>query len=268
VLGERVVNTPAQDLLGPVREELLSSTKLPMAVEFMAGELRLNGCFAPAFAKLGHYFTPFQAFLIAESENDRSKFDFRLALEVLQREAGYRAAGASPQGLFMFEFECLCRNRLGYDKGLAAMAGDDLFDSDWREWLYTVRRQVGLVDVADLIYARSEHCWNQLKQRDRHLEQPPKAILFGEKEGKIAAANRGKDPLLLFAALNRHLGYPAVPRPALPDESAQILPGLLRRVERSEARLKLLEEELKGGIDITRFYSGKNVAPAIEPPAL
>ena len=36
--------------------------------------------------------------------------------------------------------------------------------------------------------------------------------LFGEKEGKIAKASRGRDPLFLFAALQRQLGYPEVPR--------------------------------------------------------
>ena len=60
-------------------------------------------------------------------------------------------------------------------------------------------------------------------------EQP---VLFGEGEGRIALANRGKDPLLLFAALHRHLGYPEVPRPPRPDESPQLIPLLLRRVER------------------------------------
>ena len=74
-------------------------------------------------------------------------------------------------------------------------------------------------------------------------------MLFGEGEGRIALANRGKDPLLLFSALHRHLGYPEVPRPPKPDESPQLVPQLMRRVERLEARLKLVEEEMKGGID-------------------
>jgi hypothetical protein len=60
---------------------------------------------------------------------------------------------------------------------------------------------------------------------------------------------------MLFNALHRHLGYPEVPRPPRPDESTQLIPLLLRRVERLEARQKLVEEELKGGIDITRFYA-------------
>ena len=65
----------------------------------------------------------------------------------------------------------------------------------------------------------------------------------------------------MFNALHRHLGYPEVPRPARPDESLQLLPQLARRVERMEARLKLLEEETKGGIDLTRFYAPPGGGP-------
>ncbi len=58
----------------------------------------------------------------------------------------------------------------------------------------------------------------------------------------------------MFAALQRHLNYPLAPRPKPVDESRHILPLLLRRVERLETRLKLLEEEQKGGIDLTKFF--------------
>jgi hypothetical protein len=253
-LGERMVQQMAtQDLLVSIREELLATTKLPMAVEFMAAELKLVGVFATAMAKLGHYFTPFQTYVVAEAENERARFDFAVALEILHFEAVYRAAGASPQGIFLYQFEVLCRNRLGYDRGLAAMAGDSIFDSDWKQWIDIVRRQVGLVDLADLIYVRSEHC-----ARTRHdLAPADKAVLFGEKEGRIAWANRGKDPLLLFSALQRQLGYPPVPRPKPVDETKAIIPGLIRRLERLESRIKLLEEEQKGGIDLTKFYGQK-----------
>jgi hypothetical protein len=78
----------------------------------------------------------------------------------------------------------------------------------------------------------------------------------------IALAHRQKDPLWLFAALERHLNYPTVPRPKRVDENKQILPLLLRRVERLESRLKLLEEEGRGGIDLSRFM-GPN-APSID----
>lgn len=243
-----------QDLLDAVRQEILATTMLPYALDFMAGELRLTGGFATAMARLPHYFTPYQTYVIREAENAEGRFDFRIALEILQREAEYRAAGASPQGIFLYQFETLCRNRLGYDRGLEAVAGDPVYDDAWREWILTVRRQVGLIDFADMIYVRSGL---YLKTRKK-AEKP---MLFGEKEGRIALANRRKDPLYLFAALQRHLGYPTVPRPRPDDVQHSILPALLRRVERLEGRVKLLEEDFRGGINLARFYVGKQDKP-------
>jgi len=236
-----------QELLMAIRQEILATTQLPFALDFMASELRLTGGFASAMARLPHYFTPFQTYVVAEAEKPEGRFDFRIALEILQCEAEYRGKGPALQGIFLYQFETLCRNRLGYDHGLEAMAGDAIYDEDWREWLLTVRRQVGLVDFADMIYVRSE-----LYRETRGRAEKP--VLFGEKEGKIALANRRKDPLYLFSALARHLGYPRVPRPKPEDTQRYILPALQRKVERLETRVKLLEEELRGGINLTRFY--------------
>jgi len=244
-------NMSTQDLLVAIRHEVLSTTRLPLAIDFMASELRHTGGFATAMERLAHYFHPFQTFIVAEAEKAEGQFDFRIALEILQREAEYRASGASVQGIFLFQFESLCRNRMGYERGLAAMASDPIFDDAWREWILTVRRQIGLVDFADMIYVRSE-----LYRKVRGEAEKP--ILFGEKEGKIASANRRKDPLYLFAALQRHLGYPSVPRHKPEDAQRFLLPALQRRIDRLETRLALLEEELRGGINLARFYGPKN----------
>jgi hypothetical protein len=242
-----------QELLEAVKQEILSTTQLPMALDFMASELRFTGGFSSAMAKLAHYFTPFQTYVVAEAEKADGKFDFRVGMEILQREAEYRAQGASPQGLFLFQFETLCRNRLGYDRGLEAIAGDEIYDENWREWILTVRHQVGLIDLGDMLYVRSEH---YRKTRDAQGGGPAeKPILFGEKEGRIALANRRKDPLYLFAALSRHLGYPTVPRPAPEDTNRMLLPTMQRKLERLEQRMKLLEEELRGGINLAKFYA-------------
>jgi hypothetical protein len=294
VLGERLVeNVPAQEVLALVREEILATTKLPMAIDFLLAELRHQGIFAAGMKKLGHYFTPFQCYVISEAENDRSRFDLRIALEILAREAKYRTEpGISRQGLFLYHFEALCRNRLGYDPGLEAMAQDPSFDGPWRDWILTVRRQLGIVELADLIYVRSEY----YHQRQTAVENPQRAVqspentqravqspatasggedggedggvdapdrLFGLREGRIAWANRLKDPLVLFAALQRHLGYPQVPRTKTADPEERLLPTLARRVEQLEGRLKLLEEEQRGGIQLERFY----VRPEPEAPA-
>ena len=236
-----------QDLLDAVRQEILATTMLPYAVDFMASELRLTGGFATAMIRLPHYFTPFQSYVIAEAENAEGQFDFRVGLEILQAEAEYRAKGAPLQGIFLFQFEALCRNRLGYERGLDAVAADTIYDGNWREWIRFVRKELGLIDFADMIYTRSEYY-------EKTQKPTGKPALFGEKEGRIAAANRRKDPLYLFSALQRHLGYPKVPEPRAEDTQRYLLPALQRRIERLETRLTLLDEELRGGVNLGKFY--------------
>ena len=117
-----------------------------------------------------------------------------------------------------------------------------------------MRRQVGLVDLADLIYVRSQFYLNR-RIREGKGDDPEAPILFGENEGRIALANRRKDPLLLFGALQRQLGYPEVPRPKPAEKGRDVLDQIVRRMERLEQRLKLVEEENKGGIKIDRFFA-------------
>ena len=253
VLGDRMRQAiPVQELLVSLRDELLATTKLPLAIDFILSELRHAGVFATAMQRLGHYFTPFQTYVIEEAENERGGFDMRVALEVLRFEAAYRADGGTRQGTFIYQFETLCRNRLKYESGLTAVAGDPIYDDAWRRWILTVRSQVGIVDFADMVYVRSRYYWIKRNEEPQDLETP---VLFGEKEGRIALANRRKEPLLLFAALQRQLGYPVIPRPAPIDEAVELLPALARRIERLETRLKLVEEEQRGGIDLSQFYT-------------
>lgn len=298
VLRERMTeNMPAQDVLAAVRDEVLATTKLPLAIDFLLAELRHQGSFAPGMQKLAHYFTPFQCYVMSESENEHKRFDLRIGLEILAREALYRASDhINQQGLFVFQFESLCRNRLNYDIGLGAMSRDPSYDAAWSEWLLTVRRQIGIVELADLIYVRSEF-YHQRKLREQGVRDergvvsnegekflsasdssvgddalskddttvpvPAQgaAILFGLQEGRIAWANRRKDPLLLFSALHRHLDYPAIPRPQRVDPEERLLPVLARRVEQLEARLRLLEEEQRGGFDLSKFYVANQQKP-------
>lgn len=248
-------NMATQDLLGSIREEVLATTKLPMAMDFLAAELKHLGLLGPAMSRLKHYFTSFQTFLVEEAENERGRFDFRTALEILEREALYRAESATPQGIFLFQFETLCRNRLGYDRGLAAVAEDPIFSADWKDWIMTVRRQIGIVDFADLVYVRSQLYVEQQSKRQDYVDpDEARPVLFGVAEGRIALANRRKDPLLLFSALQRQLGYPGVPRPKPVDDVREKTEQHSRRIERLEGRVKLLEEEQRGGVDITKFY--------------
>lgn len=268
VLAERLPeNFPMQELMGQIKHELLATTRLPMAIDYLLTELRHAGVMSGGMKRLAHYFTPYQTYIVAEAENERGRFDMRVAIDILRHEAAYRAESPTPAGLFMYQFETICRNRLRYDPGLAAIARDPMFDKDWQQWILTVRRQIGLIDFADLIYVRSEE-YQTTRTVPGEPEPPPeKPILFGSKEGKIALANRRKDPIYLFAALQRHLNYPMAPRLKRIDESREILPQLLRRVERLETRIKLLEEENRHGIDITKFYAvPEKPIPLDEPP--
>lgn len=245
-------NTSAQEVIQQIGEELLASTRLPMAVQFLAAEIKHTGLLSSGFSRLPHYFTPFQAFVIRQSEKERLRFNIQAALLVLEREAEYRTAAPTPAGLFVYQFEAICRNRLGYDEGITAMAEDPLFDADWRDYLAWVRKNVGLVDFADLLYLRSEqYVQDQRRQQGEYVPTAP--ALIGEKEGKIARANRRRDPLYLFAALQRQLGYPEVPRPKPRDDLSSKVEALQAKLREWEARLKLLEGEVRGQIDLNQF---------------
>ena len=253
-LGERLPEQmPLQELLAALKYELLATTRLPMAVDFLLTELKHSGMMSDAMLRLGHYFTPFQAYLIGEAEAERGQFDMRVAVQILQAEANYRAKQPSQPGLFLFQIESLSRNRLRYGKGLEAMSQDPVYDSDWRAFINEVRNEIGLIDFADMIFLRSEDYRRKRQAANLDISNLPK-LLFGDKEGRIAFANRQKDPVYLFAAMQRHLNYPAVPKPVLPDPAKELVPLLLRRVERLESRLKLMEEESRQGLDLTKFY--------------
>jgi hypothetical protein len=245
---------PIQEVMRHLKEEILATTKLPMAIDFLLAELNHVGTLSTAMRRLSHYFMPFQAFLMEMAEDVRGRLDMNQAFVILEYEAFYRSKTPDPAALFFLQFETLCRNRLSYDKGLAAMAQDVVYDPAWQQWLMKVRHQIGVVDVADLIYIHSKYySIVQSRLTDSIGEASP--VLFGEKEGRIALANRKKEPLYLFAALQRQLGYPAIPRPKGPNVLDEILPKLRRNVEQLETRVKFLEDEQRQkGIDLTQFY--------------
>lgn len=247
-----------QEFLRSIQNELLATTQLPLAIDFLLTDMMHTGILSSAMSHLRHYFTPFQSFVIAESERDEGRFDFHIALKILAKEAEYRSQSPAVQGLFFYQFETICRNRLGYDKGLDILSQDDLYDQDWKDWLAILRKQIGLVDLAEMIFYRSEY-YRVKAGTDNHQDSVP--VLFGEREGRIAFATRRKDPVHLFSALSRHLNYPAVPRQKRAAEEENLVPVLLRRIEHLENRLQLLDEELRGGINLNRFFAQTDPPP-------
>jgi hypothetical protein len=252
-LRERLAqNLAAQAILERVHEEILATTRLPYAIQFLTGELKHSGLLSTGFAGLPHYFTPYQTFLVRQTEREALRFSVETALLVLEREASYRAHEPTRAGLFFFQFEVLSRNRLGYDEGLTTLAADPMYDETWREYVDLVRRQLGSVDFADLVFLRSEY-YVQDQRRRKPDYQPPRSPLFAEKEGKIARASHGRDPLYFFAAIQRQLGYPEVPHPRPPDDLASRLEVTRVKVRELEQRLQLLESEMRGHVDFSKF---------------
>jgi hypothetical protein len=222
VLRERLAtNLPTQEVLARLDEEILSTTRLPYAIQFLSTELKHSGLLSSGFARLLHYFTTFQAFVIRQTEEGGQRLSFDMALLVLEREAVYRARDPTAAGLFVYYADLM-------------------------------RRQIGVVEFADLLYLRSDLYVADQRRVDPGY-QPPVAALFGEKEGKIARASRGRDPLYLFAALQRQLGYPDVPRPKPRDDTGAKLETLQAKMRELEMRLKLTESELRGQVDLTQF---------------
>jgi len=261
VYRERLLESvPSQEILQTIHEELLATTRLPMAIDFLRAEILHHGRISGAMTRLAHYFAPFQAFVIRCSEEDESRFEQLTALRILELEARYRARNPGMAGLFIYQLECIARNRLGYTDGLKAMSDDPLYSADWRRWILRLQSELGTLELAELIYRVSEHFYTRRATgRSKQAEADRGLVLFGEQEGRIARANIGLDPLYLFAALQRHLDYPAVPKSVVTDDNERLPKALEARLQKIEQKLKILEMETKGGIDLSRFYKpGEN----------
>src|SRR6202040_1058301 len=113
-----------QDVLERIDQEILATTRLPYAVQFLSAELKHTGQLSSGFARLPHYFTPFQAFVIRQTEEHKLRFSLEIGLLILEREATYRAEKPTLPGLFVYQFEAISRNRLGYEAGLKCMQED------------------------------------------------------------------------------------------------------------------------------------------------
>ncbi|MEY4612327.1 MAG: hypothetical protein RL179_300 [Planctomycetota bacterium] len=252
-LRERIkASIATQEVLEKIDQEILSTTKLPMAIQFLATEIKDSGLLSTGFKLLGHYFTPFQAFIIKSTEDENRKFSIDTGLHVLEKMAKYLADTPTPSGLFVFQFEILSRNKLGYDEGVLAMADDPLYPAVWRDFIIFVSKQIGLVEFAELVYLRSEYYLELERKQDPNYE-PPVPPLFQTKEGRIAKANLGRDPFFLFAALQRQLNYPEVPRSMEKESPKDEMGSIRQRVNDLEMRIKLVEAEVKGNVDLAHF---------------
>ena len=118
-----------------------------------------------------------------------------------------------------------------------------------------VKRNLGTRDFADFIYLYSEFALGEFRRQKRDESATfDKPLLFDVQEGRIAKANRSNDPLYMFAALQRHLNYPKVPRTKRKQDEAPFPPELEARLTRIEKRIQLIEMEQKNAVDLSEFY--------------
>jgi hypothetical protein len=187
VYRERLMeNVPSQEILKTISEEILATTRLPMAIDFMRAEILHSGKISTAMFRLPHYFAPFQAFVISRAEEDESRFEQLTALKILESEAHFRAVSPSMPGLFIFQFECIARNRLGYGEGLKAMMADPLYSDEWGRWIARLAASLGERELAEIVYGASQHFLNR-----RNTARSP-----GEKAA--AKTEEGSSPLFLW----------------------------------------------------------------------
>lgn len=260
---ERLVdNVPAQEILSRLHQEVLTTTRLPLAIQFLHGEYVHTGLISAAMQKLGHYFTPFQAYVMRCAERDSSRFHMLTGLEILSGEAAYRGTDPVPAGLFFFQFECLCRHRLGYLDGLHAMAGDPGYDAEWQGWIRHISRQLGDFELAEVVYLHSRQYVVDQRRLLRDTQFEAKHVqLFSEREGRIAWASRGRDPLYFFSAVQRHLGYPGVPKVNDADGVDSQIKKLQLQLQLLDKRVQIAEQELRGQLDLSQFYVKPEGAP-------
>src|SRR5271157_2934064 len=84
VLRERLAsNMVAQEVLERIHEEILSTTRLPLAIQFLGTELKHSGLLSSGFSRLSHYFTAYQTFVIRQTEKEGLRFSVETATLIL-----------------------------------------------------------------------------------------------------------------------------------------------------------------------------------------
>src|SRR5437763_14861341 len=76
-------NLPAQEVLERLHEEILATTRLPLAIQVLATELKHTGELASGFARLPHYFTTFHAYVYAQAAKEGQRVPLPAPLRVL-----------------------------------------------------------------------------------------------------------------------------------------------------------------------------------------
>ena len=133
------------------------------------------------------------------------------------------------------------------------MRGDPFYDPDWRDFL-------ALVQAPDRrgrfrryrVFALAVLCAGSAVVG--RLCSAGLAIVWRE-GGQDRQGQSRPRPLYLFAALQRQLGYPEVPRSKPKDDVGSRIEALKVKIRELETRLKLVEGEVQGRVDLSEFLA-------------
>ncbi|MGV2338980.1 MAG UNVERIFIED_CONTAM: hypothetical protein LVR18_34855 [Planctomycetaceae bacterium] len=117
-------------------------------------------------------------------------------------------------GLFIYQLECIrAEPLLGYADGLKAMSEDPLYGDDWRRWILRLQSELGTLELAELVFRVSEHFYTgRARQAAGWRTVSVVWCCLVSRRAGLLAATSAVMPLYLFAALQRGLGYPSVPK--------------------------------------------------------
>ena len=219
-LRERLIDgLPSQEILARIGEELLSTTKLPLAVSFLHVDMKgigVDGAGHGADQPLFHA-VPGPRRQPGRERHEPVSDGTSPARPGARSQVQIRRAVAA--GAFScFSSRRLSRNRLGYNKGLAGMADDPIYSDDWKDYILTLRTRLGDVDFADLIFVRSEQF-----VRERRRLNPD----FVPKFPSSSARKRERSPVPTAGAIrctssrpsSASSGTPRSPAPGGPTSS-------------------------------------------------
>ena len=247
------------------------TTKLPLAIDFLRTEVLHGGRLNPAMAKIGHYFTPFQTFVVAAGRVGQVEVRHGDRAVNPRADGGVPGAGAFAGGAVHLPVRVRGAEPAGLRRRPAGRRRRPLFR--------TPRGGPGSPAWRGRWGRRTSPTWSisAATSSSRAAAGPNTTPTGGPatrccstaRLGRIARANRGKDPLYMFAALQRQLGYPRVPKPAAPADD-KLPPAQEARLARLEKRLQLLEAEQRGtGIDLHEFHAPRPESAGLdldEPP--
>ena len=236
-----------------LHEELLTTTRLPYAVQFLAAEIKHTGPARQRVREAAALLHPFQAFVIRQAEEEKQRFPMADGAAGAGTRGRVPGRAADQPGLFVYQFETIARNRLGYIDGLAAMAADPLYDADWRATSTSSAGRSATSTSRDLVYLRSELYVTE-QRRANPAYEPSRAAALRREGGEDRQGQPRPRPAV---PVRRAAAATRLPRGAAvtqrDDGKTRSWSKIETKLRELETRLKLAEGELRGNIDLSQF---------------